>query len=72
MLICALCGEPIDVGDAVIIVHQAQALRSLGGGLRLAERRMGDGSLQKICHLICPPEFGAPLAMLGADRRPDV
>lgn len=72
MYVCSLCGEPIEELDQVIVVHQAQVRLNASGGLKLVETRLENGLLKVVMHLLCPVEFGAPLAVIGAERGPDV
>ncbi len=73
-MICCLCGEAIDPAvDTVLRLTQLRPMENkITGTYKLVEIPLEDGSKEKYMHPVCPVMFGAPLALVGADRRPDV
>lgn len=72
-MICCLCGEPIAPDDVIVrlTMHRLMSIPAMGQTY-FAQIPLEDGTLEKVAHSTCPAMFGAPLALVGADRRPDV
>lgn len=72
-MICCLCGEPIDPVDVIVrlTMHRLMSIPAVRKQY-FAQIPLEDGTMEKIAHATCPAMFGAPLALIGADRRPDV
>lgn len=72
-MICDLCGDPIDPDDVVVrlTMHRFMRIPAMSKEY-FAQIPMEDGTMEKIVHSVCPVMFGAPLSIIGADRRPDV
>lgn len=66
-MICGLCAEPIEFGNALIKLTQHSRGRSPRGEDILKPMRLEDGSKEKFFHSLCLIEFGTPMTALGAD-----
>jgi hypothetical protein len=71
VVICVICGEPIEENDLFIklTIHRLKFYRGQQIGVATC---MEDGSDKKIAHQLCPIQAGAPLSLIGADGRSDV
>lgn len=75
-MICCICGERFE-DDALVIRLMTYRLRleevNFPYNYTLLASQFEDGTSEKLAHLLCPIEFGAPMSLIGADgTRTDV
>jgi hypothetical protein len=67
-MICCLCGETFEPGEALILISQYRfAINQVNGQEVLIPIPLEDGTDRKLAHPVCPGKYGAPLALVGAD-----
>jgi hypothetical protein len=67
-MICACCGDPIELGDVFVCVQQFQFGRDPKNNTPVFRpMSLEDGSNQKVAHPICLVEMGAPRSIIGAE-----
>ncbi len=63
---CCICGE--DLGDEDLVLRlSVYKFRSDGPNYTLLARKFEDGSHERLAHLTCPVNAGAPMSLIGAD-----
>lgn len=72
-MICVLCGEQVEDGEIVLELKQYRHFKLRSGTEIRSPVAFDDGTMTRFVHHLCPTEFGAPLALIGADgARTDV
>jgi hypothetical protein len=75
MSICCLCGAPVlaEEGELALEFRLVRRMTNkLTGKTQYVPVQMENGSRVRYTCPVCPAQFGAPLALVGADERNDV